>query len=131
MNSACKLSLLATAVLLSVSVTFAEDAKGWYEGCCDIAVLHFTSYPGQTSGKALQIRHGGMPTHLLAGEGWYRVQGKLCDLAGKCEQASKAEIRVERATHKRVTGLYAVDVGGLHLTAHFSLKHKGTRCICE
>ena len=129
--------LAALVVILTVSAmpAFAGDAQGWYDYCCSTTDFHFTEFPGQTSGDELRLELDRGPLPLVADPEiwWGHVKGKRCAQSGKCEEATKADIQIIRATKRRLFGKYIADFNGQHFEGQFSVKYRKRHplCICE
>jgi hypothetical protein len=114
---------------------FGADAKGWCQICCDTADFHFTKFSPNPASQELRLRLETGNLRLVPAPGlwWGHVKGQLCARDGKCEEAVKADIQVEKMTSRRVWGKYVVDFENQHFEGDFSARfHTHVPvCICE
>jgi hypothetical protein len=131
--------IAVAVVLLGCSATsFAVDAKGWYDNCCDTTEFHFTRFPERAGAEELRLTlsRGGLPLVEVPDTWWGtvgRVSGRRCDHSGNCEDAIKADLQVLRVTKSYVSGKYVADFNGRHLEGQFTVKYRRRHpvCICE
>jgi hypothetical protein len=98
-----------------------------------------TKIEGLSAGQELVLRlnTGNLPWWALAtGDQWWDARGKRCSAADNCEEATQARIWLDKTkgSWKRVSGKFAVDLGGQHLEGELVVnyrKHKGPPFICE
>ncbi len=134
-----KVIAVAVVLLAGSAIMLAADAKGWYDVCCDATEFHFSQLPENAAGKELRVRLStgtrlpldAMPDEWL-GAHW-KVTGRRCDSAGNCEEAIKADFKMERVTKRHVSGRYLADFNGQHLEGQFTVKYRQRHplCICE
>ena len=71
----------------------------------------------------------------VQGDDWLVAEGKRCSNVGKCEEASRAKIRLNemKGSMKHVLGEYALDFGSQHLEGQFVVKYRkhNPPPICE
>ncbi len=133
-----KFAAVAVVLLVGSVTVLASDAKGWYDACCDSREFHFTEFPEHGAGDELrvQISTGRLPLEVMPDE-WlgseFKVTGRRCDRAGKCEEATRADLRIQRVTERHISGRYLADFKGQHLEGKFTVKYwpRHPRCICE
>jgi hypothetical protein len=134
-----RLFLIALMVQASLSVALAADATGWVEEDCTSSTFHLTKIDGISIPWEiiLRLKCGSyIPLALcLTGTDWWEVQGMRCSADGKCEDATKARIWLdkEKGKIKHVSGKYVGDFNGQHLEGQFVVnyrKHKQP-LICE
>ena len=131
---------VAMVLLIGSATSFAADAKGWYDSCCDITEFHFTRFPGRAGQSEEELRvslfRGRLPLVEVPNTWWGtigKVTGRTCDHGGNCEEAIKADLQVLWVTKNRVSGRYVVDFNKRHLEGQFNVKYRQRRpvCICE
>jgi hypothetical protein len=129
-------------LLVGSAASFAADAKGWYDNCCDMTEFHFTRFPeqaGKDNGEddlRVTLFRGRLPLVEVPDTWWGtmgKVTGRKCDHGGNCEEAIKADLQVLRVTKSHIWGIYVVDFNNRHLEGRFNVKYRQRRpvCICE
>ena len=134
-----ELAALVVVLITSVKPAFASDAKGWYEGCCNTVDFHIVEFKGRAPGEELRVRmHSGGYLQLMAYPDLWcsevaTIKGQRCNRAEKCEDGTRADIQVLKATKRRISGKYIVDFNRQHFEGQFSAKYRKRhpQCICE
>ena len=132
-------SFVFVALLLRGNPLLAapDHDTGWFQWVCDGAEFTITKIH-QVPGHQIIFRLPGVlpidPRELAAGTVVW--MGKLCTSDTECENASKAELRLDEFSknHKQVSGKYSLDVGSQHLEGNFVLKfhlHHVQPYICQ
>jgi hypothetical protein len=122
-------SFLFVALLLHGNPLLAapDHDTGWFQWICDGAEFNITNIhylPGHQIIFRLPSVHPIEPRELPTGTVVW--MGKLCTSDTKCEDASKAELRLDEFSknRKQVSGKYSLDVGSQHLEGSFVLKYQ-------
>lgn len=119
-----------------------EHDTGWFQDDCTGATFEVSSKAQGDAAKriVLRLQTGHPNTWLFAfGAGWVPAKGKLCSNDDKCQDATKAELWLEKPNEEkenptRVSGKYRLDVADRHLAGDFVLDykpHKENPFICE
>jgi hypothetical protein len=130
---------LAVILLALSASTFAHDAKGWYDGCCQTTDFHFTHFAASAAGRELRLR---LVTNLPISpepDLWWgkdrlgSVTAQRCDKTGQCDQATKADIQLLKFSSRHALGKYWADFSGEHIEGRFSVKYRKRvpLCVCE
>jgi hypothetical protein len=128
-----KLLKIAFVMFLAASPALAQDAKGWFEEFCNGATFHLTKFTGQSGSAEIALwLETNIPFHLYpAGPDWVEV--KVCATGQVCDQSAKAKLQFQERGKHRLSGKYAVDVGGVHREGQFVIKeqrHKEPQHYC-
>jgi hypothetical protein len=116
----------------------AKNASGWFTPHCDGASFYLCNVSGLPPGQKLNLnmRHYALSWGIYRPqEVWEDVYAERCSPAGKCEEATRARIWLDRGSpkDKRVLGKYDVDFGGQHFEGQFLVRYRKEKqdYICE
>jgi hypothetical protein len=132
--------LIAFIAHIAPSFLFARGSKGWVEEDCSGATFHIIKTNASADQElVLRLSTAGVPLGAylqgVQSDDWLVAQGRLCSSVGKCEEASRAKIRlnVMKGSMKHVSGEYALDFGSQHLGGQFVVKYQkhNPPPICE
>ncbi|MFY9676945.1 MAG: hypothetical protein WB817_09190 [Terriglobales bacterium] len=127
-------------ILLALSApAFADDTKGWYDGCCQMMDFHFTHFAASAAGGELRLQlKTSLPISPQPDIWWGKdrvgsVTAQRCNKAGQCNEATRADIQLLKFSRRRAWGKYWADFSGEHIEGEFSVKYRKRvpLCTCE
>jgi len=116
-----------------------NPTDSWFQDDCTGATLQIAKARATADQKiVLRLQTGNMNGwHFAFGAGWVPVKGKLCTTNDKCQDASEAELWVNKPNEENptwISGKYKLAVAGRHLVGDFFLEYKAHEenpYICE